>query len=125
MLYLLLNFETMKYRSRHKQEIKSSSTVAGSTEEFRQNAAIYKIMANPKRLQILNVLATDHRTFSDLVEIMKLPKANVAQHLSVLKHAGLIKECTSGRACYRITDRRVVKPCFLLSRLRQEKKINL
>ncbi len=86
---------------------------------------MYKIMANPKRLEILNLLKTyKELAVEDIVKIMKLPKANISQHLAVLRHACLARVRRKGvKAYYKITDPAIVETCRILRNLRKRKII--
>jgi ArsR family transcriptional regulator, virulence genes transcriptional regulator len=85
---------------------------------FRKNAAIYKIMANPKRLEILNILARGERAVSELIKAVGARKANISQHLAVLRSLGLIKSRRSGQNIYyKIVDPRIVEPCRIFHKL--------
>jgi DNA-binding transcriptional ArsR family regulator len=57
---------------------------------FEMQAEICKTLTNPKRIEILNALKTDERTVTDLVNILGASKANVSQHLAVMRHKGIL-----------------------------------
>jgi DNA-binding transcriptional ArsR family regulator len=59
-------------------------------------AEICGALAHPVRLEILVLLSEKERTSGRLIEILKIPKANLSQHLSVLREAGLIKSRWEG-----------------------------
>ncbi|QOR67943.1 winged helix-turn-helix transcriptional regulator [Cytobacillus suaedae] len=50
-----------------------------------------KALADEKRLRILQILATEPKTFTQLVELTNLSKSNLHYHLVLLRSAGLIK----------------------------------
>ncbi len=58
---------------------------------YEMQAQICGALANPTRLQILDLLAQKELTSTDLLEELEIPKANLSQHLSVLREAGLVK----------------------------------
>jgi DNA-binding transcriptional ArsR family regulator len=85
---------------------------------YEKNAEIYKILANPKRLEILNLLREQEMPVEDLVKILGIPKANVSQHLALLRHAKLVTVRRSGlNGYYNIIDPRIVEPCRILHKL--------
>ncbi|MCP6719982.1 MAG: metalloregulator ArsR/SmtB family transcription factor [Patescibacteria group bacterium] len=87
---------------------------------YLRNAEIYKIMANSKRLEILNILSKRELPVEKLVGILKLKKANVSQHLAVLRHNKLVKTRREGlNVYYKITNPRIVEPCRILHDLYQ------
>lgn len=93
-------------------------------EVYARNAEIYKILANPKRLEILNLLKNRELAVEELLKVLKLPKANVSQHLALLRHARLVRVRRNGlRAHYRISDPRIVEPCKILHSLRMQKSL--
>ncbi len=93
-------------------------------EAYHHNATIYKILANPKRLEILNILKHGERAVEDLVKITRLPKANLSQHLAMLRHTGLVQTRRAGlNIHYRIVDPRIVEPCKILHQLRHRQLV--
>ncbi len=86
---------------------------------YAQNAEVYRLLANPKRLEILNIIKHRERAVEDILKTVGISKANLSQHLSLLRRAGLVKARREGlRAYYRITDPRLVEPCRILHQLR-------
>lgn len=86
-----------------------------SKATYERNANIYKILANPKRLEILNLLKRREFAVEELVEILKLPKANVSQHLALLRHTRLVTVRRNGlNVYYKISDPKIVEPCRIL-----------
>jgi len=85
---------------------------------YERNAEIYKLFSNPKRLEILNLLREQEMSVEDLIRVLKLPKANVSQHLALLRHARLVLVRREGlNAYYSITDPQIVAPCRILHKL--------
>ncbi len=85
---------------------------------YQKNAETYKILANPKRLEILNLLREQEMGFDELVTATGVAKANVSQHLALLRHAGLVTVHKIGQnAFYNIVDPRIVEPCRILYQL--------
>lgn len=88
-------------------------------EAYDKNANIYKILANPQRLKILNYLKLGEIGVEQLLKITGLSKANLSQHLALLRHAGLVQTRRDGQNIYyRIVDKRIVAPCKILHELR-------
>lgn len=88
-------------------------------EAYFKNAHIYKILANSKRLEILNILKLGETGVDDLLKITKLGKANLSQHLALMRHNGLVQTRRQGlNIFYRIVDPRIVEPCKILHKLR-------
>lgn len=87
-----------------------------SETTYRKNAAIYKIMANPLRLAILNLLAQQETTLMDMSKILEKRKSNISQHLALMSAYGLVSSRRDGRrVIYKITDPRIVESCKMLN----------
>ena len=85
---------------------------------YEKNAEIYKILANPNRLEILNLLREQEMPVEELVKILGIAKANVSQHLNLLRHAKLVTVRRTGlNGYYNIIDPRIVEPCRILHKL--------
>ncbi len=83
-----------------------------------RNAAIYKILASPKRLEILNLLREQEMSVRELAKTLGASSINTSQHLALLRHAGLVAVRRNGpNAYYNIADPRIVKLCRILYRL--------
>jgi DNA-binding transcriptional ArsR family regulator len=90
-----------------------------SRETYEKNANIYKILANSKRLEILNLLKNGEMGVEEILKHTKLPKSNLSQHLALMRHNGLVKTRRDGlNIFYRIIDKRIVDPCKILNELR-------
>lgn len=93
-------------------------------EAYNKNANIYKILANAKRLEILNLLKIREFSVEEMLKITKLSKANLSQHLALLRHNGLVKDRREGlNVFYKIIDARIVEPCKILHELRYRKLV--
>ncbi len=75
---------------------------------YAQFARIGKALANPHRLELLDLLAQGERTVEELADVANMPIANVSQHLQVLRAAQLVDVRRQGLyAHYRLADQRV------------------
>jgi DNA-binding transcriptional ArsR family regulator len=91
---------------------------------YAQNAEVYKILANPKRLEILNTIKKHEARVDDLVKVVGISKANMSQQLSLLRRAGVVKARKDGlHVYYRITDPGIVTPCQILHDLRRRNRL--
>ena len=82
---------------------------------YERNAEIYRLLANSKRLEILNILKVKEMSVGGLVQLLNLSKPNVSQHLALLRHAKLVVVRRSGlNAYYKISDPKIVEPCKIL-----------
>ncbi len=62
----------------------------------RREAAVFKALGHPARLQVVTELADGERCVCDLVELTGLGWSTVSRHLSVLKSAGVIEDDKRG-----------------------------
>lgn len=93
-------------------------------EVYFKNATIYRVLANSVRLEILNILKNQEASVEDLIKILKLRKANVSQHLTVLRHNRLVTTRRNGlNVYYKISDPRIVEPCRILRELWRSKSL--
>ncbi len=75
---------------------------------YEQFARIGKALANPHRLELLDVLAQCERTVEALAEETGMTVANASQHLQVLRAAHLVEVRREGVSMYyRLADDRV------------------
>jgi rhodanese-related sulfurtransferase len=75
---------------------------------YEQFARIGKAVANPHRLELLDLLAQSERRVEDLAREAHLPIANASQHLQALRRARLVESRRQGTAIfYRLADDRV------------------
>jgi rhodanese-related sulfurtransferase/DNA-binding transcriptional ArsR family regulator len=75
---------------------------------YEQFARIGRALANPHRLELLDLLAQGERTVEDLAREASLPVANASQHLQTLRAAQLVATRREGvYIYYRLADPRV------------------
>ena len=60
-------------------------------------ARMLAALAAPERLRIVSLLRDGPRTVSEIAELMGLPIVNVSHHLTVLRHAHLVRSVRVGR----------------------------
>src|SRR3989337_1949595 len=54
-------------------------------------ARVIAVLANPKRLEIIDLLAARERTVSDLAAALGLAQAATSQHLATMRKAGVVE----------------------------------
>jgi len=82
---------------------------------YEMHADICKTLANSKRVEIINLLSSGEKSVSWLLKKTKLLKANLSQHLSVMRNKGILKVRKEGlNVFYRIANPKVVKACNLM-----------
>ncbi len=79
-------------------------------ERFKKQARLFKILANPVRLELLHTLSQRKVCVNSLSELVSRRQANISQHLSIMRNMGIIDSQRSGKKlCYFITNREVKK----------------
>lgn len=96
-----------------------------SKDVYAKNAILYKIMANAKRLEILNVIKDKEATVNELSAVLGTRKSNTSQHLSLLRYLGLVRTRRQGKNIfYRISDPKIVEPCAIFKEIQEKRKLN-
>lgn len=71
-------------------------------------AKLFRGLADPSRLAILESLRSGEKAVSDVVEATRLTQPNVSSHLACLRDCGLVVSRQEGRfVFYRLADSRV------------------
>ncbi len=82
---------------------------------FELHADVCKVFSNAKRLEILNTLRDKEMTGSELIEKIGLSKANLSQHMSILKSKGVVLARREGiNIYYRISNTKISQACDLM-----------
>jgi len=88
---------------------------------FELQAEVCKTLSSPKRLEILSVLKDGEKSVGELVDILGVPKANVSQHLAVMRHKGILKSRRDGvNIYYSLANPKVIKACTLMKEVLTE-----
>ena len=70
----------------------------------------FNAVAEPRRRQILDVLAAGERTVNDLVRLLGLAQPQVSKHLRVLREVGAVDVREEGRQRVYTLNGRALKP---------------
>jgi len=82
---------------------------------YEQFARIGKALANPHRIEILELLAQSDRTVESLASEIGLSIANASQHLKTLRQAALVESRKDGlHVHYRLADPGVFDLCAVI-----------
>lgn len=82
---------------------------------FELHADVCKTLANPKRLEILYALMEGELSVGELVERLNLPKANISQHLAILRQRRVVLSRREGlNIYYRISNPKIMHACRLM-----------
>jgi len=79
------------------------------------HAEFCKTFSSPKRLEILCLLKDGELTVSDITEKLGISKANVSQHLTLMRRMGILKARRDGvNTYYMLANKRLAKACNLM-----------
>lgn len=82
---------------------------------FEMQANICQALANPKRLQVLDLLKAGELSVGDMVKAMGIPKANLSQHLAVMREKGIVSARRVGTTVYyRLARPRITEACAIM-----------
>ncbi len=80
-------------------------------------ARVISVLANPKRLQIIEILGKAERTVSELAAELGIAQATTSQHLAVMRKSGVVETRKEGNfVYYRIADPQIAEACAVMSR---------
>ncbi|MGC9444283.1 MAG: ArsR/SmtB family transcription factor [Candidatus Methanospirareceae archaeon] len=101
------------------QKLRSlSKTTEG--EDLEAEAGIFKAMADPCRLAILNCLREGEFCVCEIMVALNKPQSSTSHHLAILKDAGLVKERKEGKwSHYRLSDGAVIEMMNQVKLLRE------
>jgi ArsR family transcriptional regulator len=81
-------------------------------EVFRLQAEVLRALANPKRLEIVHLLAAGPCEVGRLAEELGMSQPNVSQHLAVMRSIGMVEAERDGREVrYRLSDPEIIAAC--------------
>jgi len=59
-------------------------------EDLNDKAQIFKALAHPLRLYIVEALLSGERCVNDIKDLFDSTQPNISQHLNILKYAGIV-----------------------------------
>ena len=88
---------------------------------FNMHAEVCKTLANPKRLEIIYALKEGELSVGELVKRLGISKANISQHLAILRQQRVVVSRREGvNIYYRISNPKIVKACALMREVLME-----
>jgi ArsR family transcriptional regulator len=90
-------------RSSGKRQLKTgkrAQRVEVDSRVLEQQVRICKAFANTTRLQMLDLLGQKEQPVGALAELLGVSKANLSQHLAILKAVGIVETRREGRNIY-------------------------
>lgn len=87
----------------------------GNKEIYEIHAGICQCLANPKRLEVINTLREKEMPVTEMAEKMGITKANLSQHLSIMKDKGILKSRREGvNIYYSLANPKVIQACDIM-----------
>jgi ArsR family transcriptional regulator len=77
--------------------------------QFKREAAVFKALAHPSRLLVVDELSKGERCVCELTAMIGSEMPTVSRHLSILKNAGIVSDDKRGAQVYY----RLEMPCVM------------
>ena len=85
------------------------------SEIFELHANLLRALAHPRRLEIVQLLRDQSLNVSDIFAMLDLPQANISQHLTILRNAGVVTATRDGKQIfYTLAHPQIIESCDLL-----------
>lgn len=89
---------------------------------FELQAEICKTLANPKRLEIIASLTDDELSAGALAKKLGITKANLSQHLALLRSRGIVVARRDGvKVYYRVSSPKITEACAMMKSVLMER----
>jgi DNA-binding transcriptional ArsR family regulator len=96
----------------------TTATLAATELDRQRTANVARALSDPKRLCVLETLATGERSVSELSRDVGCQVPNMSQHLTVLRSAGLVTARREGTTIYySLADPRVIEAYRLMQNI--------
>ncbi|TCK92826.1 ArsR family transcriptional regulator [Natranaerovirga hydrolytica] len=73
-------------------------------KNYEAYAKIFKVLSDPKRLKIVDILSCGERCACDILEEFDFTQPTLSHHMKVLMEYGLVKSRKDGLWCYYSLD---------------------
>ena len=92
---------------------------------YESECEICKILANSNRLKILTILKDKSLMVNEIAKKTNLPQSVVSQHLSMMKHLGILKTKKNGNFVnYKIIYPEILDSFEIIEKIREKIKLN-
>ncbi len=82
---------------------------------YELHASICQVLANPKRLEIIDRLRDGEKSVTELASAIEASQSNLSQHLALMRQKGLVLTRREGlNVFYRLADPKILKACDLM-----------
>lgn len=93
-----------------RRDVHHACVMSASTDERpRLDDAVLRLLGDPVRARIVELLAVEHLCTCHLVEELGARQSNVSNHLRVLREAGVVTAEPAGRYTWYALDPRVLR----------------
>ncbi len=94
---------------------KKPGSLQEDTRIFEVQAEICQTLANPKRLHIISLLKDGELSVGQMMKSMGIAKANLSQHLSIMKQKGILVSRREGTVIYyRLSTPKITSACSIM-----------
>lgn len=81
-----------------------------SNISYKQEAQLFKALAHPTRLLIVEKLLEEEKCVNDIQELLNVSQPNISQHLNILKFSGIVDFRQDGNLrCYFLREPQKMK----------------
>ena len=82
---------------------------------YNLHANICKALANPIRIEIIDILGEKEMTFGEIQEITNVLKSNLSQHLSLMVANGILSQRKEGLNMYfKLSTEKIATACRMM-----------
>lgn len=82
---------------------------------YNLHANICKALANPIRIEIIDILGDKEMTFGEIQEITGVLKSNLSQHLSLMVSNGILSQRKEGLNMYfKLSTEKIATACRMM-----------
>ncbi len=102
--------------------VKEATKSQHKKEFYIKCAELFKIMSNPKRLEILDIIKGREVTVNEISKILGTRKSNTSQHLAYLRYTGIVTAKRNGKNIfYKLVDPKIIDSYKILSEVKVNK----
>lgn len=99
-------------------KVRMSHSNSRDPEQYRLHAEVCRVLTDPKRLMLLDILRDGERSVGELAAELGCALANASQHLGVMRSAGLVETRRHGTTIvYRLAEPEIVEACDAIHRI--------
>ncbi len=96
-------------------EVKIMKDSSIKKKVYQLHSELCKALSHPKRLEILNLLRDGEKSAGELVSLTGSSKANLSQHLAVLRQRRIVSTRREGvNIFYRMANPKMIKACDII-----------